>query len=100
PLDELDRMAGRVAEVDRPPTTIPLDLALDLDPAGVQRLRPRIKGALLDAKGDVARAARPVRWHRPPRPRRTRRVEDQQHTAVVESKSCRQLIGPVDQPQS
>ena len=31
-LDELDRVAGRVADVDRTAATIPFDLSLDLDP--------------------------------------------------------------------
>jgi hypothetical protein len=48
-VDELDRVAGRVADVNRATATIPVDFALDLDPTLAQRVRSSIERPVVNA---------------------------------------------------
>src|SRR6266513_3531632 len=55
---------------------------------------------VFDAESDMAGAGCTVRRNRPAGHRGSRRIEDQQHTAVVKPKSSRELIRAVDKPQT
>src|SRR5436190_23956250 len=99
-VDELDRVPGRVPNVDRAAAALPLMLLLDLDSSLAQALRPPLEGAVFDAESDMAGAGCTVRRNRPAGHRGSRRIEDQQHTAVVEPKRSREPIRAVDKPQA
>src|SRR5688572_77390 len=56
PLDELDGVAGGVADVDRPCAGAPGHLAFDLDAFLREAGRPEAVFTGIDPEGDVARA--------------------------------------------
>src|SRR4051812_5907571 len=99
-VDELDRVPGRVPDVDRAAAALPLVLLLDLDSSLAQDLRPPIQGAVFDAESDMAGAGCAVRRNRPPGHRGSRGIEDQEYTTVLEPKSSGELIRAVDKPQA
>src|SRR5204862_2733942 len=67
-VDQLDRVPGGVAHVERPGAApLPLLLLLELDAMLRESLAPGVELALADREGDVGRARRSVRGHDPTR---------------------------------
>src|SRR3954453_2666216 len=60
-LDELDRVAGGIADGERTPPERPGDLALDFDPVLAEPIGETYKCTLADAERRVPRASRAVR---------------------------------------
>ena len=92
-LDQLDGVARRVANIDRTSARSPFDLPLDLDSAGAELLGEGLEAAGLHGERDVARPGRPVRGNATSRLGGERRIEDQQHAAVVQSEDRGELVG-------
>src|SRR3954454_16601328 len=60
-LHELDRVVGRIADVEGTPPERPGDLALDFDAVGAEPIREISKSTLADPERRVAGAGRAVR---------------------------------------